>query len=1094
MKFNQWLIENGFSDTLGQPIFDAVYSECFGEMQDAAAQVGIDLSFNDLAGFRAGTKTRGLTLLDKSYKGKVFVSVRANKNGFPAWNFYTNKHGGISQAVRSNDVLFERFKRDELLEPAKPVEKRQAIPQKKQSAEFDMESWREQKLIDFSKLFNTLSNATESAYISDKGFDPAKLSSLNIKRGIDQKGAFIAIPIRKPDNTVSFQFIYDHKFKPADGGDPINKYFLGSYSGGSFVIGEMDHSKPIYFCEGFATGLSIHLATGCMVVVCFAANNIEKVVRKYQGKHKKLVICADNDHSEKGNTGVKIGLSTAFFTGAELAIPCFDRKADFDDLRTQAQAAHGGDMSAGLAAVRNALRHNKIAIPKNLFELDLALISYAHKPELAKLANTACYHASLYIATKAELRSAARRIQGAMFKRGLPYRAARRIWSKCAKQMDTVRASYTVSKAMQSGLKVVDIRGWTDDEISEFILENPGVYFDPRQLGKGKTQLMVECCRKGRQMTIDYRCVTYIAHRVSLIKGAAKRIGLSYYQDVSAFAGEKPETLAVCVNSINKHFTQSRDGWLFIDEIRQTLEHILLGPVDNRADVFSALSDTIGNHEWVICADADLNDKTVEWVKSSTNKDCYLLYAGEPQSNGKTIIELENNDAVMLHARQTILDGDNVIIATDSTIQALKAMFAVGQDVDLSRHDDLKTFVASAFKGALSADDILLVTGDNKGDPRQAAFLADPNEESKKYRLVIYTPVISSGVSITNTHFKCAYAMFANVLQPNEMLQSIARVRTVSTVYAAFKSSHKKDRLTDVAQLIDGEAKLRLSYDAVQGVLELDDFDKKRLELIAQRNAELNDYRKIFLRLAQLKGYAVRTFTTGGGDDTPSPKIKRLSRMARDVRVNSILAAEKVDAIKAVKLEKEDNKTQAESDALFRYEAAVITGKTQDELDGGDVEFFLDGGGRMVKNYETLHESLIKLQARDRDDRGRKQRMTSLSAIKQMGEAVLNPLIDQVFNDEKLKEFCDYLNEHSAELALCKLGNYKKKSAYPVRTVGAFAKRFGYEVVEVTRDAAMKADRSRWYSLQLNEYVLGCYERRIKAKFGAALAAECTQI
>ena len=65
-------------------------------------------------------------------------------------------------------------------------------------------------------------------------------------------------------------------------------------------------------CEGYATGVSLHMATQKPVAVAFDAGNLEIVAEKLREKfpHAQIVICADTDHAVKrdgrvNNVGVE---------------------------------------------------------------------------------------------------------------------------------------------------------------------------------------------------------------------------------------------------------------------------------------------------------------------------------------------------------------------------------------------------------------------------------------------------------------------------------------------------------------------------------------------------------------------------------------------------------------------------------------------------------------------------------------------------------------------------------------------------------------------------------------------------------------------
>ena len=91
--------------------------------------------------------------------------------------------------------------------------------------------------------------------------------------------------------------------------------------------------------EGFATGASIHEATGHPVAVAFHAGNLAAVALAIRGRHPhaQIVVCADDDRNTAGNPGLTLARQAALAVDALLAIPDFgqDRPAgasDFNDL------------------------------------------------------------------------------------------------------------------------------------------------------------------------------------------------------------------------------------------------------------------------------------------------------------------------------------------------------------------------------------------------------------------------------------------------------------------------------------------------------------------------------------------------------------------------------------------------------------------------------------------------------------------------------------------------------------------------------------------------------------------------------------------
>ncbi|TSE34147.1 DUF927 domain-containing protein [Tepidimonas taiwanensis] len=92
-------------------------------------------------------------------------------------------------------------------------------------------------------------------------------------------------------------------------------------------------------CEGYATGASIHEATGCAVAVAFNAGNLEPVALALRSKYPdaRLIVAADDDWRKEGNPGLTKASAAARAAGALLAVPRFpadrpDKAKDFNDL------------------------------------------------------------------------------------------------------------------------------------------------------------------------------------------------------------------------------------------------------------------------------------------------------------------------------------------------------------------------------------------------------------------------------------------------------------------------------------------------------------------------------------------------------------------------------------------------------------------------------------------------------------------------------------------------------------------------------------------------------------------------------------------
>jgi putative DNA primase/helicase len=177
--------------------------------------------------------------------------------------------------------------------------------------------------------WNVASTHCQHPYLTSKGVRA---------HGIKQDGDLLLVPLRDPAGVLhSLQTI------DADG----DKRYRGRKKGCYHAIG-----KPlgrIIVCEGYATGASIHEATGEAVAVAFDAGNLMAVATALHKAYSELVLllAADDDHRTEGNPGLSSARDAALAVGGFVVVPQFppDRPAkatDFNDLAAL----------AGLGAVR----------------------------------------------------------------------------------------------------------------------------------------------------------------------------------------------------------------------------------------------------------------------------------------------------------------------------------------------------------------------------------------------------------------------------------------------------------------------------------------------------------------------------------------------------------------------------------------------------------------------------------------------------------------------------------------------------------------------------------------------------------------------
>ena len=175
--------------------------------------------------------------------------------------------------------------------------------------------------------------ARDFPYLVDKGVRPLLLRQLQGR---------LLVPLYHGGQLVNLQTIDRHG----------RKLFLpgGLVSGAYSPIGQVSPGGRIYVCEGWATGATLHMATGSPVACAMNAGNLKPValaLRARHGSDVELVIAGDDDRARDFNPGRMAANSAAREAGALVVFPEWPPEAptslsDFNDLaRWQATPREG---------------------------------------------------------------------------------------------------------------------------------------------------------------------------------------------------------------------------------------------------------------------------------------------------------------------------------------------------------------------------------------------------------------------------------------------------------------------------------------------------------------------------------------------------------------------------------------------------------------------------------------------------------------------------------------------------------------------------------------------------------------------------------
>lgn len=353
------------------------------------------------------------------------------------------------------------------------------------------------------------------------------------------------------------------------------------------------------------------------------------------------------------------------------------------------------------------------------------------------------------------------------------------------------------------------------EAITAIILKDGGRFAVSLPTGDGKTS---KINNPVIQHYLDAgKKVLVISHRRSINKNAANMEGIVSYDEC-----DHPEILAnakglkIVVNSLSnykfKHFISGVD-LVVIDEASQVISHVLGGEVKSRQAVWDTLNFVVKNTANVIFSDADIDSRCMTMLG-----ECRLFRKAADHSN----ITVRTGD--INHVRALAVEAavgtdevapKTVLIACDVVKEAMALAKAIEK------------------KGGPKA---LVINADNARWPEQAAFIANPN--SDLHRVVIYSPVITSALSITSGHFKSHFGIFQGQIVPGDAIQMLRRDRTAETFVVGIKHpQYNKLEAVEVAYKND-----EVRMEELLACLTIDDEAKDKIRSVAFANVKLSEF------------------------------------------------------------------------------------------------------------------------------------------------------------------------------------------------------------------------------------------------------------
>jgi hypothetical protein len=376
--------------------------------------------------------------------------------------------------------------------------------------------------------------------------------------------------------------------------------------------------------------------------------------------------------------------------------------------------------------------------------------------------------------------------------------------------------------------------------------------------------------------------------------------------------------LSVCLNSIiNEGIADflPENPQLFMDEIDATLRAIFGGTITGEKPkaVLEQLKALFDDASLVVLMQHNITDLTLTFLEylGYTRDDIFLVKNTYQRYAGLPCYYHQSEDGLIEELHKAIGSGEHCFIACNSKAQVEKIM--------------------AGLKKAFPNLPGLSITSDNSKKKDQAAFLENPTKESKKYSYIVYSPSMSTGVSIENPLFSRTFGFFNSLAgnAPSDCAQMLMRSRTAKRIdyYVDSRLGQKYDKqyfiLLAMAQfdwihnrpLVDDFGNVKQTPETT-ALLQL---EASKIEKEHQEKADFVG--NLYADLKGSMGMNVQLIATGDAQFEQGKAIKKESK--EEVAVThkaKLLQAQKVTPSQFELLDEQDDQATLPARRRFKFE------------------------------------------------------------------------------------------------------------------------------------------------------------------------------
>tara|TARA_R110001583_G_C5666243_1_gene410204 strand:- start:852 stop:3737 length:2886 start_codon:yes stop_codon:yes gene_type:complete len=531
------------------------------------------------------------------------------------------------------------------------------------------------------------------------------------------------------------------------------------------------------FCIGFASAYALWCATGRTVIVCWAPEQLQTVVRSLSLRPGDCV-AVDPIYTESLTSelpGFKQSRSTAVRNAMETGLPFYLSRPGLNFHAMEVEKIQNIFSQAPVSEVPvfdvHELEFIDLTVKGSETWLN-TLSEFTDPKQAASQASSIALRLLHNIPVKMNLGDLRQKLETAIVKPVIHPSTMDNILQYLEKKLHIRReialapvslpgnAAITHSYELHpAGLPTI-----ADDEWHGGI-----IIIGPT--GAGKTQNIGQPLAR-HSMASNNRFVA-ICHRVSLTTELANRLELDCYTDYPAHDKDLSLGLAVCLPSITKPKFQAfvdATTTVFIDEVSQVLRFLesddyCCTPWATNQQVYERLRALVQKASCVVVADANIDARTMEFLESCRPGEKFRIIEVPAPENAGIVAEY--------HYRK---DSEGYIAGHGLAELSLGGRIWIAVEAAKSTERLEKIFQKAGYR-------TLAIHADNKNNRAQRRFLSNVEAESLHYDVIIASPIISSGVSIEHKNAHEArftlglYVGGGFTTTPAEAIQQMRRVR-----------------------------------------------------------------------------------------------------------------------------------------------------------------------------------------------------------------------------------------------------------------------------------------------------------------------------